>query len=421
MVAMTPRNIVVGGGIAGVCAALEMRRSGLDVAVIDPLPSTGGASFGNAGIISADTAVPIALPGMLRKVPGWLANPYGPLTVRKSYLPKAAPWLVRWMLAGRMDRALTISDAIRSLHREAWDVYRDILGQKGFADLMRPFGHVQLWNGEEESPTAAVERKIRERHGIASSHLDMDELRQLFPDLARLPMRGVLIPGNGHTVSPRRLVAHVADLAKAEGVTFIPERVLKLIPEDAGSWTVMTNAGNHRADRVLLAAGAWSATLLTPLGLKLPLDTERGYHSMFPAPSVRLSHTILHKDWGISLSPFEEGLCASGTVEIAGLNAPPDERRAHVLAARARQLLPGLESVVPTVWIGFRPSFPDSLPVIGPAPKLPNLFLLFGHGHNGMTGGPTGARLVTQMMMGGVPFIDPAPYSAARFSTRSGI
>jgi D-amino-acid dehydrogenase len=412
---MTTTQIVVGGGIAGVTAALHLRRAGLDVTLIDPLPSPGGASFGNAGIISADTAVPIALPGMLRKVPGWLADPMGPLTVRKSYLPSATPWLMRWIRAGFMDRVLPISEALRALHRQAWDVYRTLLTPAAFDDLMRPFGHVQMWNGEVESSSAAIERRVRDRLGIETQRLNGDDLRQMFPGLTREPIRGLLVPGNGHTVSPRRLVAHLAAVAAAEGVCFLPERVLKLIPAPAGGWTVMTNAANHHAAQLLVAAGAWSTTLLDPLGLRLPLDTERGYHAMIPNPSVRLTHTILHKDWGMSLSPMEEGLCASGTVEIAGLYAAPDERRALVLAKKAKQLFPELEGGEPTIWIGFRPSFPDTLPVIGPAPGLAGLFLLFGHGHFGMTGGPTGAKLVTQLMQGQAPFIDPAPYAASRF------
>ncbi|WP_164778526.1 FAD-binding oxidoreductase [Mesorhizobium sp. M7A.F.Ca.US.006.01.1.1] len=412
---MTTTHIVVGGGIAGVSAALYMRRAGLDVTLIDPLPSPGGASFGNAGIISADTVVPISVPGMLRKVPSWLMDPLGPLTIRKSYLPRATPWLLRWLWAGRMRQVLKSSDALRALHSPIWDVYRDLLGANAFADLLRPFGHVQLWDGELESPAAALERRLRERHGVKSQPLRFDELREMFPGLAKMPLRGILIPGNGHIVSPRRLVSHLAAVALAEGVRFVPERVLKLIPREAGDWTVMTNAANHRAARVLVAAGAWSATLLNPLGLYLPLDTERGYHAMFSGSPVQLTHTVLHKDWGVALSPFEEGLCASGTVEIAGLHAPPDERRAAAVARRAMQLFPELEGVEPTIWIGFRPSIPDSLPVIGAAPGFRGLFLLFGHGHNGMTGGPTGARLVTELMQNQAPFIDPTPYAASRF------
>lgn len=408
-------HVVVGGGIAGVCAAIFLRRGGAEVALIDPQPTPAGASFGNAGIISADTTLPMALPGMLWKVPGWLADPMGPLTVRKSYLPAAAPWLLRWVRAGFMDRVVPISEALRALHKGVWDAYRLLLTPEAFGELMRPGGHVQMWEGSEVPRTGRIEHMLRTRLGIESHRLDTNGLRQIFPGLADRPFTGYMIPGNGHTVSPRALLRHLADAARAEGVRFVPEKVLKLIPREGGGWTVMSNVGNHRAGKVLVAAGAWSGTLLEPLGLRMPLDTERGYHAMIPEPSIDLPYTILHKSWGMSLSPMREGLCASGTVEIAGLHAAPSERRASVLAEKARAVFPGLSGGEPVLWMGHRPSFPDSLPVIGPAPGLRDLFVFFGHGHYGMTGGPAGARLVGQAMLGETPAIDLAPYSAARF------
>ena len=159
-------------------------------------------------------------------------------------------------------------------------------------------------------------------------------------------------------------------------------------PQSDDGWLVMTNCGIHAAKRVVITAGAWSNELLTPLGTNLPLDTERGYHA---------------------------SLCASGTVEIAGLRAPPNEKRAKVLVTKAKRLFPELSTESPSYWVGFRPSFPDSLPVGGPSRKFGNLFFLFGHGHYGMTGGPIRAKLLMQLIVGRAPFIDPAPYSASRF------
>ncbi|MBN9489725.1 MAG: FAD-binding oxidoreductase [Alphaproteobacteria bacterium] len=407
--------VVVGAGIVGVSSAIYLRRAGFNVTVIDPLPSPGGASFGNAGIISADTTLPIALPGMLWKVPGWLADPMGPLTVRKRYLLKAMPWLMRWVRAGFMDRVIPISEAIRSLHKDAWDVYRDLLTPDAFSDLLRPGGHVQMWNGDEVSKTGKLEHEIRTRLGVESQRLSRSDLRNMFPGIADKPMTGYMIRGNGHTVSPRRLVRHLCDVARAEGAVFVPERVMKLIPGEAGGWTIMTNAANHLAEKVLVAAGAWSSSLLDPIGVKLPLDTERGYHAMIADPSIALPYTILHKDWGMSLSPMDEGLCASGTVEIAGVAAAPDENRARILAQKARYVFPDLKGRDPILWMGCRPSFPDTLPVIDAAPGHRDLYLFFGHGHYGMTGGPTGARLIAQMMRGSAPSIDMRPYSATRF------
>ena len=156
-----PAIVVIGAGVVGLSTALYLRRSGRDVVVIDPLPPPGGASFGNAGMISPDTSVPIALPGMLRKVPSWLADPLVPLAVRPSYFPKALPWLLKWIAAGRMSRVLEISDAMRALHKDAFACWKELLGPENFADLVRPAGHVHVWEADGESESAALERKLR--------------------------------------------------------------------------------------------------------------------------------------------------------------------------------------------------------------------------------------------------------------------
>ena len=409
-----PRVIVLGAGVAGLSAALPLARAGLPVTVIDPLPPAGGASFGNAGLLSAETVVPIALPGMLRQVPGWLTDPLGPLAVRPAYLPRAAPWLLRWIRAGRMDRVHAISDAMRALHKGAFEDWRDLLGHDGFSELIRRTGQVQLWDEAEETPSAAIERGLRERLGIQAEVLGPDELRQLFPGIARRVTRGVLVPGNGHTISPARTVRRLAELLLAEGGAILPQRAMKLIPRD-GRWMVMTNTANHEAEQVVVAGGAWSGRLLAPLGVKPPLETERGYHLMLPDPSIVPRIPLLYKSGNFGLTPMEEGLRAAGTVEIAGLDAAPDERRAEQLLGKLQSLFPGITGGTPRLWMGFRPSTPDSLPVLGPVPGRAGLHLCFGHGHFGMTGGPPSGRLVADIILGRKPAQDPAPYSIARF------
>lgn len=179
--------IVIGAGVVGLSTALYLQRGGLSTAVIDPLPPAGGSSFGNAGLLSPDTAVPIALPGMLRKVPGWLTDPLGPLSVRPAYFPKAFPWLMQWIKAGHIDRVMTISDAMRALHKDSLSVWQDLLGNDLYRDLIRPAGQVQVWEGSSDSANSAVEQAVRDRHGIKTETLTTDDLRQMFPGISHIP------------------------------------------------------------------------------------------------------------------------------------------------------------------------------------------------------------------------------------------
>jgi D-amino-acid dehydrogenase len=385
------------------------------VVVIDPLPPAGGASFGNAGLLSPDTAVPIALPGMLRKVSGWLTDPLGPLSVRPSYFPRALPWLLRWIESGRLQRVLAISDAMRALHRETLSCWQELLGASLYRELIRPVGQVHVWEGEGDSANAQVEQQVRERHGIRTQMLTADDLRQMFPGIARDVTRGLLTPGNGFTVSPGRSVRTLGELFQHEGGELINERAMKLIPREGGGWMVMTNIANRSADHVVIAAGAWSRTLLDPLGIRVPLETERGYHAMLFDPEVMPALPISNKTRAFGVTPMEDGLRVAGTVEIAGLDAPPNEQRAEALVRHARRMFPALSGTQVRYWMGFRPSTPDSLPLLGPAPGRPGLHFVFGHGHFGMTGGPPSGRLVARLITGEPPGLDPAPYAAQRF------
>jgi D-amino-acid dehydrogenase len=407
-------TVVIGAGVVGLATALYLQRSGSQVTVLDPLPPAGGASYGNAGLISGDTALPVAMPGMLRKVPMWLADPMGPLTVRPEYLPRALPWLLRWIKAGRMADVIRLSDGLRALHRDSLACWRELLGAERFGALIREAGLVRVWEGESKG-ARQFELDLCKRHAIAVQELDQGDLRQIYPEIASDVAEGLLIPGNAHTVSPHRLVRALGDLLVEAGGRIVAQRVMKIVPREGAGFLIMTNEASRRAQRIVAAAGAWSMRLLEPLGLRLPLETERGYHALMPSPSLQLKVPLIVKNRGFALTPMEDGLCAAGTVEIGGLEAPPNERRAMILAEHAKRLFPSLQSGEPTYWMGFRPSMPDSLPVLDQAPDLPGLFLAFGHGHYGMTGGPPSARLVSELINGTKPSIDPKPYAFTRF------
>ena len=407
--------VVLGAGVAGLSTALYLRREGLSVTVLDSLPPGSGASFGNAGMISPDSVVPIALPGMLRKVPHWLLDPMGPLSVRTRHLPRALPWLLRWIRCGTMQRATRTSDALAALHRQAFACWSELLGPQGMQEFIRRQGQVHVWESHAVSTAERAERRLRQRHGVRSEVLNAEQLRSLFPGITRSAVRGLLLPDNGHTIDSARLVQRLGELLRGEGGRIVAERALKLLPARSGRWTVLSHVDNHVADCVVVATGAAAPDLLRPLGLRLPLAAERGYHIALRDSRLLLERPIVFKSRGIAMSPNGGGLRVTGTVEIDAHDAPPDERRARYLENHLRQAFPDAGGVVSRLWMGSRPSTPDSLPMLGAVADHPGLFLCVGHGHFGMTGGPPSARLVASAITGKAPMIDPTPYSITRF------
>jgi D-amino-acid dehydrogenase len=262
---------------------------------------------------------------------------------------------------------------------------------------------VQVWEGDAETTNSGVERQVRERHGIRSEALTADDLRQMIPGISREVTRGLLVPGNGHTVSPQRSVGALGELFRQAGGSLINERAMKLIPREGGGWMVMTNLANRSTDHVIVAMGAWSRQLLDPLGIKVALETERGYHAMLFDPEVMPALPISNKTRAFGVTPMEDGLRLAGTVEIAGLQAPPNEERAKILVQHAKRMFPALSGAKVRYWMGFRPSTPDRLPILGPAAARPGLHFVFGHGHFGMTGGPPSGRLVARLITGQAP------------------
>jgi D-amino-acid dehydrogenase len=246
--------------------------------------------------------------------------------------------------------------------------------------------------------------------------LSLGEIQDLYPGITPAVNRAMVIPGNGHTTNPGRLCAALLQAFLDAGGAVMHERVQRMWASDGG-WRLMTSSGQLRtARRVVVAAGAWSHRLLKPLGINVPLESERGYHVVLPDPSVQLAMPILHKSGYFGINSMEMGMRLAGTVEISGLEAVPDPRRCEVLVRKAKRLFPGLRHGEPHMWMGHRPSVPDTVPVIGPVPGDEGLFTCFGHGHCGLTAGPASGKLVVQQMMGERVDFDTKPYAIERFT-----
>lgn len=416
-----PPITVIGGGIIGVCTALALQRDGHSVTLLEQAGPGEGCSFGNAGCISTASVVPMAMPGMLAKVPGWLSDPMGPLTVRWGYLPRALPWLVRWILAGTEARARQTSRALHALHGESWSGYRALLGPRHFEDLIRETGHLYVWRAASLGAGDQLAQQMRDALGIASQALSGSEARELEPALSAEIRNALLLPENGYTCNPERLVKTLAATFASEGGVLLRRKVLGFEIGERGPRTVYTDCGSYPVSTVVICAGAWSMRLARGLtGTAVPLETERGYHAMLEAPTVAPTRPIMDCENKFIATPMEHGLRIAGTVEIGGLDAPADFRRAGILAEQGRRLFPELAYGSASNWMGYRPSTPDGLPVVDRSDRFPNVFLAFGHGHLGITEAPGTARLLADLIAGRAPCIDPAPFSMARFRNGAG-
>jgi D-amino-acid dehydrogenase len=408
--------VVIGAGAVGTATAVNLVRMGLPVVMVDERGPGEGCSFGNAGALSPGSVAPIALPGMVAKVPQWLNDPLGPLRVRWRYLPRAAPWLARWLLASRPAQVDRSAAALGPLIGPVFDEYRRLLGDNVYGALIRREGQLYVWESTAPSRSEAVAHALRERHGVDVTWLTPGELQEMEPALAPIFARGLFLPGNGQTVQPQALVAALADAAMGDGATLLRARVVDLLPREGGGAAVRLEDGRQLDARaVVLAAGAWSNRLAARLGVRIPLETERGYHAMLPEGEGLVRRPVMHGDRSFIASPMTGGLRVAGTVEIAGLDAPADEARAKALAVQARRMFPGLGESEASLWMGCRPSIPDSLPVIGRCPGAPGVVLAFGHGHLGMTGAPMTGRLVAELLTGRPTAIDLTPYRPDRF------
>ena len=407
--------VVIGAGIIGACSALRLAREGRRVLLVDRLEPGSACSFGNAGALSPSAMVPMALPGMLGKVPQWLSDPLGPLAVRWSYLPQALPWLLRWIAESRQERVEVASAALAALNRDTIDGYRELLSPAQFADLVRMTGHLYVYRAKPESTGDRLAQALRDRHGIRSRWLDAREVHELEPRLSDAYTSGMLLPDNGYAVNPQRLVRTLVDNFVEAGGQLLRDEVARLVPLSGGRVTVVTRTASFEAASVVLAGGAWSNELLRPLGCAVPLETERGYHVMLERPSFAPNLPMMIADRKFFLTPMEHGLRIAGTVEIGGLKAAPNWKRANALFTQAKEVFPGLTAHGSSTWMGMRPSMPDSVPMIGRLDRAPGIMLAFGHGHLGMSGGPGTSRLISDLVLGTTPFVDPRPYRADRF------
>jgi D-amino-acid dehydrogenase len=410
------RVLVVGAGVVGLCCAWELAKRGFAVAILDPNEPGSGCSSGNAGAVSPGSVVPLALPGAASSGFKMLLDRDGALTVKPSYALRAAPWLWRFVRAAAPARVEAVATALGALVGHALDEHRRLMAEVGAPDLIRADGQLYVYRDAAQLAKDDLGWELRRRHGVRLVELDEPELRAAEPALGPDYRLGVLIPDAGHCTNPRRHAQAIADALAKAGVTFERARALALVDAGGRVTGVATEAGRRVADHVVLAAGAWSAALLRPLGYRVPLESQRGYHVEFAASGLALARPVVPADRKVFVTPMERGVRVAGSVEFAGLSETPTRRRGDLLLADIRAVFPSADLSAPSpYWMGHRPCLPDSLPVIGRAPRHEGLWFAFGHGHLGLTGSAPTGRIVGALISGERPNIDVRPYGVDRF------
>lgn len=408
--------IVLGAGIIGISTALHLTRRGRRVALIDRRPPGEETSAGNAGIIARAGVVPLAFPGLLGKLPRYAFNRSPHVRIPLTFLPRIAPWLIRLMRNATPERTAATSHALNALLYHTISEHKKLLRDAGVEDLLSEAGWLKLYRSEKSFAETGYERTAMERFGIDHQVLDPEAVAALEPHLAPIFARAIHVRDTASVSDPGAVTKAYAELFKREGG--------QILVGDAASfrwmaraWKIDTQeAGALSAPDAVICLGPWSMDVLEPLGYRLPFAVERGYHMHFSVNAgAKLGRPVYDADAGYVMAPMRRGMRVTTGIELAPRDAPPSPYQLDMVIPKARQAFPLNRQLDTAPWLGRRPSFADSLPVIGEAPRHRGLWVAFGHGHEGFTMGPATGRLMADLMTGEEPYIDPAPYSMARF------
>ncbi|MET3597905.1 D-amino-acid dehydrogenase [Mesorhizobium shonense] len=409
--------LVAGAGIIGTTIAYALQRRGETVVLIDRNQPGRGASFGNMASIAVTEFMPASRPGIWAQMPKWLLDREGPVRIRPTYMPKLVPWFLRFLAASRPSKLRELETAGAALCGRVPEDLGALLSETGLQHMLSAEGCLSLYADEAEFRADRDHIEILERFGSRHQVLRGDAIRDLEPALTNTIDKAVLFPDNRSISDPYKLVVALVEAFQALGGTVVRGDVVAFEQNETGIISALRLKDGRRveADRVVLAAGAYTAGLSAKLGEPIPLETERGYSTQIMAPGISMRHSIIWPARAFMVTPTAGGIRVGGTVEMAGLEAPPDYRRAKVLVKRAKEALPDLKVDEASEWMGHRPALADTVPVMGPSAKHRNVFYATGHGHLGLTYAATTGRLIADLITGAKPPIDMKPYRVDRF------
>lgn len=408
-------TVVVGAGIIGTAIAYELQTRGRQVVLLDRDEVGRGASYGNMASIAVTEFMPASRPSIWRQIPGWMLDPEGPVRVRPGYMPKLLPWFARFVAASRPGKLRRLEAEGAALCRRVYDDLLPLLRETGLEDELTEQGCLSLYSDEAEFRADREHIEILERFGFPYRRLTGAQARELEPELSDTIGIAVLFPQNRSLRDPFRLVNRLAQRFRERGGEIRRAAVAGFDRSDRITAVRLAGGDRIAADEVVISAGAYSGLLSKMLGEPMPLETERGYHTQIMAPGISMRHSIIWPARAFMVTPTADGIRVGGTVEMAGLDAPPDYRRSKITVRRAQTALPRLRCEDFSEWMGHRPAFPDTVPVMSASAKVSGVFYATGHGHLGVTYAATTARLMGDLMTGVTPPVDMRPYRVDRF------
>lgn len=408
--------VVIGAGPIGILSAYFLREGGLSVALVDDqMIGPRSACFANAGLIATHLARPIGMPGVGRRVCKSLFVRKSPFSIKLTALPLLAPWLLQFLMASRMSRVERIASNLNELLSAAWRSYEPVIEKLKLKDCVKRDGVVVAYRSDRQLAEDQFERSLLLSMGIAGERLDDTVLRNCATGLSEAYRVGIRYPGSGHIMDPVRFLRAIGEAFVMAGGVFCPERAVRLLRGASGIRACETTGTRLRAKAFVCAAGAWSMKLCAPLGIRVPLAVERGYSVTVSAPSAPFRTPVVLSDKKFAITPMRSGLRAAGTVELGAFSASPSKNLQAYLSESLQEVLPSLATPPCSHWMGFRPSTPDSLPVIGVDSTAPNLVLAFGHGHLGLTLAAVTGKAVHSLVDGRTPEVDLAACRPQRF------
>ncbi len=407
--------VVLGAGIVGTSIALHLAKRGLSVALVDRRGPGEETSYGNAGVIEGNTLLPHPFPAGLSALFRIATKQATEANYHLSFLPQVAPWILAYRANSKLDRRIEFAEQMRPLFARAIPEHEALMTEAGAERYLRKDGWIKLYRSEAAFAATARERDLAGKYGLPFRALDVEAAQALEPALAPVFRRAVHWPGAASVSNPLAVTrAYAARFAALGGMVLTGD--VRSLYRDGSSWRIDTPQGRLDAGEAVIALGPWAPDLLEPLGIDLPLAVKRGYHRHFrPRGNAGISRPVVDAEIGYCVAPMEQGLRLTTGAEFAARDAPPTPEQLDRLMPAANALFPLGEPVEATLWMGSRPCFADSKPVIGRAPGQSGLWLAYGHAHWGLTLGPVTGRLLAEMMTGAAPFCDPAPYGAERF------